>query len=311
METGGEMADKGLPPAGWYPDPEQAGAQRWWDGTQWGESQALSSSGGAEGQSQGEAIAMAATPAEDSKEAGGVKRTPWWQRKRVLLPATAFVFFFLGAAFVVDAEDATLLSAAEQAREEAEQALDAEVARADEAEAAVGELEDSHSQELTELEERLAQAEDERDSAVDSAREELQAEREERLSEAEEEAAEIVSSAEAEAEELLAEAEGRIAALDEREAQLDERAAELDIAEEETAASTFGNGVYVVGSDIEPGTYRTDGGSNCYWARLSGLGGGFEDIIANGLPDGPATVEIRPGDEAFESSGCADWNRSD
>lgn len=67
----------------------------------------------------------------------------------------------------------------------------------------------------------------------------------------------------------------------------------------------------MVGEDIEPGVYRTDGSGTCYWARLSGLGGGLGDIIANGLPSGPATVEISPSDAAFESSGCGEWTRSD
>ncbi len=30
------MSDGGLPPAGWYEDPTQAGMERWWDGSQWG-----------------------------------------------------------------------------------------------------------------------------------------------------------------------------------------------------------------------------------------------------------------------------------
>jgi len=29
------MSDPDLPPAAWYPDPSDAAAQRWWDGTQW------------------------------------------------------------------------------------------------------------------------------------------------------------------------------------------------------------------------------------------------------------------------------------
>lgn len=44
--------------------------------------------------------------------------------------------------------------------------------------------------------------------------------------------------------------------------------AELASAEEERqAAPTFGNGIYVVGEDVEAATYRTDGGGTCYWAR--------------------------------------------
>jgi hypothetical protein len=31
------QAQNGSPPAGWYADPQNAGAQRWWDGTRWTE----------------------------------------------------------------------------------------------------------------------------------------------------------------------------------------------------------------------------------------------------------------------------------
>lgn len=77
-------------------------------------------------------------------------------------------------------------------------------------------------------------------------------------------------------------------------------------------AAGIGEGVYVVGPDIEPGTYRTDGPGNgafpyCYWARLKDTTGSFEAIIANGNPQGPATVTIKKGDGAFETSGCAPW----
>ena len=165
--------------------------------------------------------------------------------------------------------------------------------------------------EVVQLEAELADAEAERDLAIDEARNELEEERDQVLSQAQDEADDIIASAEEEASDLLDVAEGRVAALDEREAALDERAEELDVAEERQAASSFGNGVHIVGTDIEAGLYRTEGGSNCYWARLSGLSGGFGDLTANGLPDGPANVEIRPSDAGFESSGCATWNRVD
>src|SRR5690349_16825748 len=32
------------------------------------------------------------------------------------------------------------------------------------------------------------------------------------------------------------------------------------------------DGTYRVGAEIQPGTYRSDGGEYCYWERLRGLG---------------------------------------
>lgn len=80
------------------------------------------------------------------------------------------------------------------------------------------------------------------------------------------------------------------------------------------AATIPGEGTFVVGSDIKPGTYKTSGPSdsslpNCYWARLKGTSGAFGDIIANGNPGGQTTITISSGDKAFQTSGCADWKK--
>lgn len=76
-------------------------------------------------------------------------------------------------------------------------------------------------------------------------------------------------------------------------------------------ATSMGNGTFLVGTDVEPGTYRSDGPlrTSCYWARLSGTGGELDDIIANNLGKGPATVTIKKSDAAFESSGCSRWHK--
>lgn len=94
-------------------------------------------------------------------------------------------------------------------------------------------------------------------------------------------------------------------------AELDEREAEISTAEEEAAANTFGNGVYVVGEDIEPGEYRTDGPGSadiCYYAFLTGTGSDA-DIIDNNIVEGQARVTLQKGD-IFESSQCQQWERS-
>ena len=72
----------------------------------------------------------------------------------------------------------------------------------------------------------------------------------------------------------------------------------------------FSDGTWLIGNDIAAGVYQTaeaSGTFGCYWERLSGLSGGFDDIIANDNPDGIAIVEIMDSDEAFSSERCGDW----
>ncbi|WP_345564465.1 hypothetical protein [Nonomuraea rosea] len=67
----------------------------------------------------------------------------------------------------------------------------------------------------------------------------------------------------------------------------------------------------LVGTDIQPGTYRTAGPtpgfSMCFWARMRGTTG---DVIATGMPTGAATVTIQATDKAFQTGGCAEWTKA-
>lgn len=76
--------------------------------------------------------------------------------------------------------------------------------------------------------------------------------------------------------------------------------------EPEPPSASFGNGTHVVGSDIEPGTYRSSRTGSCYWARLSGFSGELDDVIGNGNSS-PEIVTISASDAAFETSGCGQW----
>jgi hypothetical protein len=71
----------------------------------------------------------------------------------------------------------------------------------------------------------------------------------------------------------------------------------------------FGAGTLVVGEDVEPGVYETgivEGLFGCYWERLSGLSGDFEEILANGNVANHDVVEIMDGDVGF-STDCDAW----
>lgn len=70
----------------------------------------------------------------------------------------------------------------------------------------------------------------------------------------------------------------------------------------------FGDGTYLVNTDVAPGRWRSDGAGTCYWARLSNFTG-RDHIIANHIDKGPAIVEISPSDRGFNSSGCGMWTK--
>lgn len=67
-------------------------------------------------------------------------------------------------------------------------------------------------------------------------------------------------------------------------------------------------GIFLVGDDVEPGIYKSDGNVE-YWARLSDTDG-EDNIIANDIPTGPTYVEIKSTDKAFESRGGT-WTKID
>ena len=70
-------------------------------------------------------------------------------------------------------------------------------------------------------------------------------------------------------------------------------------------AESFGDGLYQVGADIQPGQYRAEGGSACYWAKLTSSD--VNSVVVNNLSDGPQTVAI---DSAyFVSDGCGTWTK--
>ena len=104
----------------------------------------------------------------------------------------------------------------------------------------------------------------------------------------------------------------RNATLDARSKALNRRARALRSAEGQLQTSRISSdGVYVVGKDIQPGTYHTngDGGqtdSECYYATLNSSS--TSDISDNNNFDGPETVDVS-GAYAFQISGPCTWVR--
>ncbi|WP_232000611.1 hypothetical protein [Mycobacterium kyorinense] len=72
------------------------------------------------------------------------------------------------------------------------------------------------------------------------------------------------------------------------------------------------DGTYRIGTDIEPGTYRSggrsdQGESDCYWAKLHSLNP--TDIVNNNLSNDPQVVALDPGDVAFLTHSCQPWRK--
>lgn len=82
-----------------------------------------------------------------------------------------------------------------------------------------------------------------------------------------------------------------------------------DLSQITTSKTTFSNGMYIVGTDIAPGTYRNSGQSGCYYATLSGFGNTTDDIIANNIINTPTIVSIAASVKGFQSNNCGTWTR--
>ena len=128
-------------------------------------------------------------------------------------------------------------------------------------------------------------------------------------------ATDVLSAAQSEAQtakDALSAAQAGLAArktaLDAAAAAVAAREAKVGAAEKAAQANTFaGEGTYLVGTDVKPGTYKADASTGCYWARLKSLD--TSDIIDNQNTDGPVVLQILPTDKAVEVSRCAEFHK--
>ncbi|WP_225637864.1 hypothetical protein [Streptomyces solaniscabiei] len=79
------------------------------------------------------------------------------------------------------------------------------------------------------------------------------------------------------------------------------------------AAKMSGDGgMFAVGTDIAPGTYKSTGNTDdgCYWERAKNADHSLESIIANNNVSGTAVVRISASDAYFKTVGCSDWQKT-
>lgn len=84
------------------------------------------------------------------------------------------------------------------------------------------------------------------------------------------------------------------------------------------ARDEFAEGVYMVGTDILPGTYvaansgsTDDSGDECYWSRLNGFRSDAFDHLSAYANRGPAIATVMHSDAGFRSWNCGTWTSID
>jgi hypothetical protein len=75
-----------------------------------------------------------------------------------------------------------------------------------------------------------------------------------------------------------------------------------------SSMTSFGQGTFIVNTDMKPGTYRSSKGGSCYWARLSAFTGTLSAIKANHYGS-RGLVTIRSTDKGFQSQRCGTWTK--
>jgi hypothetical protein len=160
--------------------------------------------------------------------------------------------------------------------------------------------------EVASLEKRLSRAELNAENA-EAETQKMEGEVSSLTEEAEAKAKKIVGDAKHEAaslEDSISSAEQELSSV---EGDLSATESELGGAEEKVAKGTITDGVWTLEEDYLPGTYESEGGSGCYWALLSSVGGGgVEDIIENGGFNKHQILTIES--PYFETSGCGTWH---
>lgn len=87
---------------------------------------------------------------------------------------------------------------------------------------------------------------------------------------------------------------------------------ELATTADQVAMSSFeGDGTYVVGENILPGTYGAEASPGCYWETGRGSGsGGIDGIIENDNADGPVVIQVTPDVYQVKVARCATFKRA-
>lgn len=205
-------------------------------------------------------------PAEAEAEAPNLARRPLYQRTWIQLLGAMFVGLALGAAGA-SGGDAT--STPEF------QALETELRNTEDGRAAAVEGRQDAEDEVAEI-----QAELEAVEGDIPAREKAVKEQERAL-------------------------KGRAAAISKQEAAVAKREKAVGIVEADIRRNTVpGEGVFRVGADMKPGTYRSAGRGGCYYAVLGDANG--NNILSNNITNGPALVSVAAG-TFFETSRCSEW----
>ena len=80
---------------------------------------------------------------------------------------------------------------------------------------------------------------------------------------------------------------------------------------EQSPLTVFGDGVYLVGAEVVPGTYETRSIEDglCVWSRLSGFRGTDLERIVSVASDSSGFVTVLESDLGFRSTGCETWRR--
>jgi hypothetical protein len=257
-------------PAGWYPDTQDATKLRYWNGQRWTDHTAPAVVDGQPAQLGAQTLVTTpASPVTTVQDAPPVDTGLPLLRRGWVLPTAAGLALVVGIALGAAANGQDVTASPEY------KDLDSKLSNAKaDASKTASDLRAAQDQ-LTTIEGDLPARED----ALRQGQDQLAA-----------------------AQAQLTKDQGQLA---QDQADVASREKAVGVVEHEIAANTIsGDGLYEVGKDMKPGSYRSKGSRACYYAVLNSPD--TTDIATNNITDGPAIVTVSSGDY-FETQDCADW----